>query len=311
MRIAIVGAGALGLYYGALLQKAGADVCFLLRRDFEAITQKGLQVFSVDGDFHLDRVNGYRDSSEIGIVDLVLIGLKTFNNDCMVELVRPLVSSQTMILTLQNGLGNEEILKAEFPVDQVMGGVAFLCANRGEPGTVHHLGQGAIRVGLSRGGKSDVATSVAETFTGAGISCEYVNDLLKARWEKLVWNIPFNGLCALSGKNVTELLEHPPSRQLAIDIMQEVINSANAQSLSSPIAGESFIDRMIAATETMAGYRPSMMIDRLEGSPLELDSIYRIPLERAGQVGVPAPLTRMLYCLLDLGECRAESKGFL
>ena len=302
MRIAIVGAGALGLYYGALLQRSGEDVRFLLRRDYEAIKVKGLMVYSVDGDFHLQPVKGYLNSSEIGTVDLVLIGLKTFNNSQMNELVRPLVGRETIILTLQNGLGNEEILAEEFPPEQIMGGVAFLCANRGEPGTVQHLGQGAVRIGPHAGSLSDTGMRIAAVFRQAGISCEQVDDLLKARWEKLVWNIPFNGLCALTGKTVTDLLDHPPTHQLAIEIMQEVIAATNAQPIKEPVDGPAFITKMIAATETMEQYRPSMMIDRQEGRPLELQAIYTNPLQQAAEAGIKMPCTTMLHQLLSIGE---------
>ena len=302
MRIAIVGAGALGLYYGALLQRSGEDVRFLLRRDYEEIKVKGLMVYSVDGDFHLQPVKGYRDSAEIGTVDLVLIGLKTFNNSQMNELIRPLVGRETIILTLQNGLGNEEVLAEEFPARQIMGGVAFLCANRGEPGTIHHLGQGAIRIGPHDGSLSDAGMRIADVFHQADISCEQVDDLLKARWEKLVWNIPFNGLCALTGKTVTDLLGHPPTRQLAIEIMQEVIAATNAQPINAPVDGPAFIAKMIAATATMEQYRPSMMIDRQEGRPLELQAIYANPLQQATRVGIRMSRTTMLHQLLSIGE---------
>src|SRR5512137_65063 len=103
MRIAVIGAGALGLYYGALLQRAGNEVCFLLRRDFEAITRQGLTVRSISGDFHLDQVRGYRSPGEIGPVDLVLVGLKTFANHRLPELIPPLLGPETRVLTLQNG----------------------------------------------------------------------------------------------------------------------------------------------------------------------------------------------------------------
>ena len=128
MRIAIIGAGALGLYYGALLQKGGEEVHFLLRRDYDAIMNDGLQVKSIDGDFHLPEINGHRTTDTIGTVDLIIIGLKTFDNNRVHDLIAPLLTPETTLLTLQNGLGNEEHLAKQVPVGQILGGVAFLPA---------------------------------------------------------------------------------------------------------------------------------------------------------------------------------------
>jgi len=301
LRIAVVGAGALGLYYGAMLQRSGHDLHFLLRRDFEALTRHGLQVRSLHGDFHLDRVSGYRDSTAIGPVDLVLVGLKTFANDRLVELCRPLVGPQTRLLTLQNGLGNEELLASAFGPERVLGGIAFLCSNRGEPGEVRHLGEGRIRLGAFAGGRSSFAEHLAETFRAAGVPCQAVDDLQKARWEKLVWNIPFNGLCALTGKDVTELLLHPPSFLQTREIMFEVVAAANAQGLSAAIE-ECFVEKMLEMTLQMDHYRPSMQIDREEGRQLELEAIYAIPLQLARRRHVATPRIDLLYALLALGE---------
>jgi 2-dehydropantoate 2-reductase len=302
MKIAVIGAGALGLYYGALLQRAGQDVRFLLRRDYQNISRQGLKVTSPKGDFHLAQVKGSREVAELGEVDLVLVGLKTIANDRLIELVAPLMKEDTAVLTLQNGLGNEERLADAFGASRVLGGIAFLCSNRGEPGTVHHLGEGRIRLGEFSQGLSERADAIAAMFREAGVPCEAVADLRRARWEKLVWNIPFNGLCALTGKDVTELLGHGPSRAEIIAIMQEVIAAANRQDLSLPIKPEPFISKMISATETMHHYRPSMMIDRLEERPLELEAIYGIPLQRAAEKGAEMVRVGMLYALLNLGE---------
>ncbi|NOY12805.1 MAG: 2-dehydropantoate 2-reductase, partial [Deltaproteobacteria bacterium] len=254
MRIAVIGAGALGLYYGALLQRSGQDVVFLLRRDFTAIKQHGLQVYSVNGDFHLPQVQGVTRVDEIGPVDLVLIGLKTFANPQLVELVRPLLGENTCLLTLQNGLGNEELLAAAFGAERVLGGVAFLCSNRGEPGTVHHLGEGRIRLGEFNGGISTRSKQLQALFTAAQIPCEAVVDLRRTRWEKLVWNIPFNGLCALLTQDTTQLLSHSNGCELVLQIMQEVIAAANGQSLEEKIDGPAFIQQMIFLTEQMDHY---------------------------------------------------------
>ena len=302
MRIAIIGSGALGLYYGAMLQRSGEDLHFLLRRDYQTIRQNGLKVFSVNGDFYLPRVAGYQSTREIGPVDLVLIGLKTFANQRLVELVRPLLGTKTAILTLQNGLGNEELLAGIFGPERILGGVAYLGSNRGDPGTVHHLGEGKIRLGEFSCGLSDRSQKIAAMFQKAGVPCNAVSDLRRARWEKLAWNIPFNGLSALMEQDVTTILNHPPSKELVRRLMLEVIAGANAQPLNEPIDAEQFSQQLISLTEKLDHYRPSMLIDRLEGRPLELEAIFSIPLARAHKAGIEMARVSMLNSLLSLGE---------
>ncbi len=301
MRIAVVGAGALGLYYGAVLQRAGNDVHFLLRRDFDAVAENGLMVYSVNGDFHLPHVKAYRTPEEIGDVDLVLIGLKTFANHRYNELVSPLLGKNTSILTLQNGLGNEEALASLFGEQRILGGVAFLCSNRGVPGVVHHLGEGRILLGEYTGTGTARAEKFAAMFMEAGVECKAVPDLKRARWEKLVWNIPFNGLCALMLKPVDALLSLAATRKLIIDMMGEVIAGGNAQGLMKNMPG-SLADKMVTFSENLGAYKPSMMIDRIEGRSLELDAIFGVPLIAAANHGVAMPRVEELHALLQLVE---------
>ncbi len=303
MRIAVVGAGALGLYYGAVLQKAGNDVHFLLRRDFDAVMANGLTIYSVNGDFHLPRVKGYRRADEIGEVDLVVIGLKTFANHRYAELISPLLGTSTLILTLQNGLGNEEALSALFGEKRILGGVAFLCSNRGVPGVVHHLGEGRIILGEYTKKGTARAEKIAALFAEAGVDCKAVPDLKRARWEKLVWNIPFNGLCALMMKPVDELLSLAATRKLIIDMMGEVIVGGNAQGLMKDMP-ETLAEKMVIFSENLGAYKPSMMIDRIEGRSLELDAIFGVPLEAAASRGVAMPRVEELHALLQLMEKR-------
>ena len=304
MKIGIIGSGALGLYYGAMLQRSGQDLHFLLRRDYQAIKEAGLNVFSPNGNFHLPKVSCYMDPVEIGSVDLVIVGLKTISNQHLIELVKPLLRENTAILTLQNGLGNEELLAAEFGADRVLGGIAFLCSNRGEPGTVHHLGEGKIRLGEFGSQTSQRSMDLAEIFQRAGIPCQAVADLVRARWEKLVWNIPFNGLSALLEQDVTEILSSPLNKELVRELMIEVITGANALQLQEPIDAERFSSELISFTEKMDHYRPSMMLDRIQQQPLELGAIYAIPIQQANAVGVEMARVQMLYSLLDSGENR-------
>jgi len=302
MRIGVVGAGAVGLYYGSLLQRAGHDVRFLLRRDYDAITASGLTVTSPRGDFHLKKVAGFRDANDMGTVDLVLVALKSFANHLLAEMVRPLVADHTALLTIQNGLGNEELLAEAFGGDRVLGGVAMIGVSRGEPGVVNHMALGSIRLGEFLGGLSPRSGQLAAMFSDAGITCKAVADLRKIRWEKLVWNIPFNGLCALTSQTPGRLLANSHMRSLVAEIMDEVIAAGNAQGLSEPISGEYREEMLTSTVRHTSDYRPSMMLDRLEGRPLELEAIYRIPLRYAARQGVSMPRVGMLHALLDLGE---------
>jgi 2-dehydropantoate 2-reductase len=301
MKVAVVGAGALGLYYGALLQRSGVETHFLMRRDHDAVKQRGLRIFSVNGDFHLPQVNAWLTPEEIGSADLVIVALKTFANECYRELITPLLKSDTSILTLQNGLGNEEALAELFGAERIIGGVAFLCSNRGEPGTVYHLGAGRIVLGEFARTDGQRLERMAEMFRQAGIDCRATADLRKARWEKLVWNIPFNGLSALLQQSVDRLLAVPATRSLVREIMLEVIRAGNAQGLSSEIP-EKFADSMMEFTDNMGVYRPSMQIDREEGRELEMGAIFRMPLRFGAERGVAMPRTEMLATLLEQSQ---------
>lgn len=300
MKIAIVGSGALGLYYGALLQRGGHEVHFLLRRDYDTIMEKGLTVHSINGDFFLPIVSGHRSSDTIGTVELVIVGLKTFANKNLEMLVTPLIDAGTVVLTLQNGLGNEEYLAGLFGPEQIIGGVAFLCSNRGAPGHVHHLSAGRIIIGEYQKCDSVRLERIATCFTRAGIDCKVTGDLKKTRWEKLVWNIPFNGLCALLRQSVDQLLKVPACRMLVRALMIEVICAANSQNLTQDIPDE-FADSMLEFTDGMGAYKPSMLIDREEGRELEIPAIFRVPLESGRQQGVAMPRVEMLAVLLEQG----------
>jgi 2-dehydropantoate 2-reductase len=302
MKVAIVGSGALGLYYGAMLQRSGVNVHFLMRRDYQAVATKGLKIFSVNGDFHLDHVHCYQTSKEIGHADLVIIALKTFANHRLNELVAPLIGPETTLLTLQNGLGNEELLAELFGRSRVMGGVAYLCSNRGEPGIVHHLGEGKIDIGEFSEIKSTRSQQIAAMFQHAGVPCRAIDDLRRTRWEKLVWNIPFNGLCALMQKNVSELLEHAPTFNLIHQMMLEVIAGANAQPLKQEISAKGYTSKLLDFSSQLNGYKPSMQIDRELGRPLELAAIYAEPIRQAAAKGIKMPRIEMLHNLLSLGE---------
>jgi 2-dehydropantoate 2-reductase len=206
MKIAIVGCGAVGSYYGAKRCRAGEQVQFLLRSDYEAVRCQGVSVLSPQGDFNA-RPHCAKAPEEIGPVDLVLVGLKTTANDQFDRLLPPLVGTSTAVVTLQNGLGNEESLARLFPPEQILGGLCFVCLNRIAPGVIRHTGYGMVVVGEYQPSPEPRLHNIAGLFRNAGVTCKVTDNLAQAHWEKLVWNIPFNGLgvAAAAGKQAFEV----------------------------------------------------------------------------------------------------------
>ncbi len=305
MKIGVVGCGALGSYYGAQFCRAGHEVHFLLRSDYDAVRRHGVHVRSADGDFHV-QPKCARAPEEIGPCDLVLIGLKTTANNQFAKLLPPLVGSQTAVLTLQNGLGNEERLTELFSAEQILGGLCFVCLNRLEPGLIHHLAHGKIILGEFRRLPEPRTHDIATLFRYAGIPCTVTDNLARAHWEKLVWNIPFNGLgvaAAAGYENVLRgelsadtklgpcwttdrLLADVRWERLVRELMLEVIAAANALDLKiDPALAENQIER----TRVMDAYRASTLVDFERGLPLELESLFLEPLRQAQFAGVAVP----------------------
>jgi len=293
-RVAIVGTGAIGGYYGARLAQAGVDVHFLLRRDFDHVREHGFHVESIAGDFDLPKVSCARDTQDIGPVDLVIVAWKTTSNAHFEEVISPLLHKDTLILTLQNGLGNCEALAELFGGHRVLGGLCFICANRLAPGYISHTASGQIKIGEFQPDGSDRLEKWVQFLSDGGIDCRAVTSLEKAQWMKLVWNIPFNGLAISEGGVDTQtLLETPGMEERILKLMKEV--QAVAAALGHEIEDD-FLQQQIAVTYSMKAYRPSSMIDYVEGRAVEVDAIWREPYRRAMKLGVPVPeIERLLH----------------
>lgn len=305
MKIAVVGCGAVGSYYGAMLSRAGQDVHFLLRSDYDTVRRNGVNIRSPHGDFTA-RPRAARTPGEIDVCDLVMIALKTTANDQLALLLPPLVGPQTAVLTLQNGLGNEEALAKLFPPAQILGGLCFVCLNRVAPGVIQHLDHGLIMLGEFQRWPEPRTHNIAGVFKHAGIVCKVSDNLARAHWEKLVWNIPFNGLGVAGAAGYDALLAAPPvlpaTRQpclatsqlldngkweaLVRGLMNEVTAAANVLGHAiEPVLA----DKMIERTRTMGAYKASTILDFERGRPLELDSLFLEPLRQAQRAGVATP----------------------
>lgn len=305
-KIGVIGAGALGIFYGARLFRAGYDVHFFVRTGYELVRQEGYIVHSIDGDFRI-RPPVYADVLAMGPCDVVLVGLKSFANDCLPQLLLPLTTRSTCILTLQNGLGNEEAIASALVScghyrtiseagNAVVGGTAFLCSHRGAPNEVYHTAHGFVRLAEFSGPPQPRTYALAAMFKEAGIDCEVRERLADIRWEKLVWNIPFNGLgVAAQRADTAAILADPELRRVAVDLMSEVLAAARSDGASIDPA---IVPDLIAKTELMGAYRSSMQIDYEQGRPLEVESILGEPVRRARAAGIAVPKMEMLYAIV-------------
>lgn len=294
-KFAVVGSGAVGCYYGGKLAQSGRDVHFLMRSDLETVRKNGLQIRSPSGDFHLPRVQAAGTAGEIGPSDVVLIALKTTSNAALEKLLPPLLHDGTLLLTLQNGLGNEEWLAERFGAERVLGGLCFVCLNRVSHGVIEHYGHGTLSIGEFRGPPQRRTRAFAEAFCEAGIEAKVVENLLTERWRKLVWNIPFNGLGIAARANTAEVLADAGLRQLARALMREVIAAADRLGHSIP---RDFIEAQFARTEPMGPYRSSSQIDFESGRAVEVEAVWGEPLRQATRAGCAVPRLETLYFLL-------------
>ena len=290
--MAIVGSGAIGLYYGGRLAAAGENVKFLLRSDFDEIQQNGLRCESIHGDFELPQVQGFRRAEEIGPVDLVIVAWKATANSHLADVLPPLLHADTQVLTLQNGLGNCEAIAAITGSERVLGGLCFVCLNRLSPGFVKHLASGRISIGEFRPDGRGRAAEIVRRFKAAGIPAVIGEPLEEAQWKKLVWNIPFNGLSIAEGGVTTDqLLANSETEAEIRALMAETIAAARAQGLN---LSDELAEQNIEQTRPMDDYRPSSMIDFVEGREVEVEGIWAEPLRRAEAAGVAMPHLRKL-----------------
>jgi 2-dehydropantoate 2-reductase len=301
-RIAIVGSGAVGSYYGAKLAISGADVHFLMRADLEHAQQFGLRIESSKaGVEHLEKVNAYGSTADIGYCDLVIIALKATDNHSLEKILPPLLKEDTIIMTLQNGLGNEEFLAKRFGGNRVIGGLCFVCLNRPSPGVVYHIAQGRITCGEFSGLPVPRTHDVGLIFKRAGIPFLVAESLPKERWRKLVWNIPFNGLAIVGGGvDTATVLETKNLYCLAKELMSEVMGVALALGYEMP---NSLIEHNLNETKKMGSYNPSSMIDFVMGKPVEVEAIWgeavRIGLEAGSDIVRMECLYKLIRIAID------------
>jgi len=296
--IAVVGSGALGLYYGGRLAHAGGEVAFLARGDLTVLRERGVTVKAPDGEFTVPagKIKVADSPDEIGPVDLVIITLKATANDQLARLLPPLLHERTVVLNLQNGLGVDEQVAAVAGVERTVGGLCFVCVNRIAPGVSECTMAGYIVAGEFGGSAQERTRALADLFVQAGVKMSVSERLLEVRWRKLVWNVPFNGLAVTGGGITTDVILQSAEMEAEVwALMREVQAAAAAYGVVIP---EDFVVDQVERTRPMGPYKPSTMIDFVDGKPLEVEPIWGEPLRRAKAKGVSTPRLEALYARL-------------
>jgi len=303
-RIGIIGSGAIGGFYGVMLARAGFDVHFLLRSEYDVVRQHGLTIDSaVHGSVQLN-VQAYANAADMPPCDWLLIGAKATGNTELAPLIVQAAARDAKVVLLQNGLGMEEQLRADLPANlHLLGGLCFICVDRQAPGVIRHQALGAVNLGYHSGPAADGGAALVEAgaalFRAAGVDSQAMADLGQARWQKLVWNVPYNGLSVLLGASTSALMSDADSRQLIRTLMAEVAQGAAACGHPLP---DGYADHLLRVTEQMPDYWPSMYHDHVQQRPLELQAIYAEPLARAQAAGCELAQVRMLYQALRFIE---------
>lgn len=308
--ILVAGAGAVGCYFGALLARAGHEVTFLARgTGLEALRRTGLTVLREADPVRLPTVRAIADPTAAPRPDLILVCVKSYDTRTIAERLRPVVGPDTIVLSLQNGIENEDLLAEVLGLPPLLVGLTRIGVAMEAPGVVRFLGRGEIDVGETDGQRSPRAQRVAEAFAAAGVPCAILPDIRIAAWEKLAWNAGFNAVTTLADATVGEVLERPGSRALVRRAMEET--DATAVAAGIPVRRHRVGTVLEESGRDMPGFATSMLQDRRRGRRLEHDALNGAVLRRAAALGVPVPLNAVLYALLDRLDAGSRSGASL
>jgi 2-dehydropantoate 2-reductase len=306
----VVGLGAIGGFYGARLAAAGHDVRFVTRSQVDEVRTGGLRVESPIGDVKLTDVDVHDlDAVARGDVarsDVVIVAVKTTDTADALALVPSLVHDGSIVVVMQNGLGVEDVVAQVVPRHPVVGAMCFICSNRVAPGHIRHLDFGRVTLAHhtddgAPAGITDEVQAVADDLTAAEVPVVPFEDLALARWRKLVWNIPYNGLSVVLDAGTDELMGDPSTRALVEALMWEVVDGSRA--CGSPV-DDDFVAEMLETTDTMTPYATSMKLDHAAGRPLELEAIYAAPIAAAAAGGCAMPRASALHAQLQFLDAR-------
>ncbi len=301
MRIAIIGAGGIGGYYGACLAKAGEDVVFLARgAHLQALRDRGLTVRTPTGESTLS-VTAVADPAAVGPVDLVLFCVKSYDTQVAAESLRSLAGPQTLVLTLQNGLDNVEKIASVVGVENVLVGSVYMALQLVAPGVIaHSAGEGKIVFGQLTGGPTDRTRSIIAAFQHAGVPCELSSDMSRILWEKFQFIAGIGGITALGRSGIGAILANAEGQDLLTASCAEVVAVARAEGVE---LGSDAVARAVRQAEALPPqWRSSMARDLEDGRRLEVEALSGAVVRRGLKHSVPTPVHQTIAACLSIHQ---------
>ena len=299
MRIAMMGSGGLGGYFGARLCQGGADVHFVARgRHLQAMREHGLRIEGPSA-IHIPRVSATDDPREIGVVDFVLVGVKLWDTEAALEQMRPLVAASTTIISFQNGVLKDQYLRAAFDASQLMGGVGYVATTIDQPGVIRQTGpMQRLIFGEFDGSRSPRGQRLLEACLAGGINAELSEHILREIWQKYVFLVGLSGTTTTIRKRIGPIRENPQTRAFLLDILREVVAVGRAQGVD---LDENYAELRLKLADDVAYDMTSSMHHDLErGNRLEVRWLAGGVVELGHQKGVPTPLNRAVADILAL-----------
>ena len=298
MRITVMGTGGVGGYFGARLAAAGCDVTFVARgQQLAAIRARGLRIESPRGDLHLPTVKVTDTPAEIGGSDVVLFGVKLWDTASAAEAIKPLVKGETAVVSFQNGVVKDDILRDVLGPDSVVGGVCYIAATIGEPGVIKHSGtMQKLVFGEYDGTTSARVTRLRDACVAAGIDTELSSRIQETIWEKFVFLVGLSGTTATARVPIGAIRSNVRARAFLHDVIDEAVQVARAEAV--PLPADFARDRMAFADQLPATMTSSMHNDLERGSRLEVPWLSGDVVARGARLGIPTPCNRAIFDIL-------------
>ncbi|MDF0644503.1 MAG: 2-dehydropantoate 2-reductase [Nitrospira sp.] len=302
--IMVVGAGSVGGYFGVQLAKANPDVTFLLRpKTLSAVKQHGLTVRSAGGTVTV-RPRASSDPRDLPRPDLIILGVKAYDLDEVMDQLEPVIDDHTVLLTLQNGIDTEDRILARLKRDCVVGGVAFIYSKIAEPGVIDHYKKGAVAIGELMGHESERLLRIRDVFAAAGVPCQLSKDIRRSKWEKMCWNCVFNPITVLIDDKVAQALDHPEMTGVIRQIVGEV--AAVSAAVKVPLPPD-MADRVVKWTEEIRDIHTSMYDDWKAGRRTEIRNLNGYIVDQGRTFGIPTPVNEALTAMIKTITEKAKS----